>query len=111
VHACDRRGGGPAPPPLSCDVACAHEHTRNAARKRAHAHAHAELSSRFCNLGIQGVKGQGRSSTDPMIGGDSRNGAKKKGLAFCQALGCQRVLLLGYSQFSPAICQAWRHAR
>jgi len=32
------------------------------------------------NLGIQCVKGRGPSSADPLIGGDSRYGAKRKGL-------------------------------
>ena len=70
-------------------VACTREHTRNAARERAHARPRGVVIS-ISNLGIQGVKGQGPSSTDPLIGGDSRYGAKEKGPGVCQALGCQR---------------------
>jgi hypothetical protein len=43
-----------------------------------------------CNLGIQGVKGQGPSTAEPVLGGNSRYGAKQKGPGVCQALGRRR---------------------
>jgi hypothetical protein len=62
------------------------------------------------NLGIQGVKGQGPSPTDPVIGGDSRYGAKKKGLASARPLNVGDSVM-AYREFSPLICRAWQYTR
>jgi hypothetical protein len=93
-HPCARlrpRGGGPAPPPhvvSLCVRASIHAALRVSARE------HAELYISIFNVRIQGVKGQGPSSTDPRIGGDSRCGAKKKDLAMARPLDVREVVVV-----------------
>ena len=68
-----------------------------------------EGSASVLNLGIQGVNGQGPSSTDPVIGGDSRYGTTKKGLASARPLEIGEMI--GYRELSPPIRRARQNVR
>jgi hypothetical protein len=109
VRACGRyEGGGPMPPP-SYRGTRARARTRRSHSAHVRVHMHGDSIS-VSNLDIRGVKGRGPSSTDPLIGGDSLVGQKKRAWSstrpFDVGVGSRR-----YGELSPLICRAWPHVR